>query len=680
MAAPGSYGWRPRGPIMHSNSYDPYYSRSEGDPLPPASAYSGGNSSYYGTPRSGGGPPPSSHHQHSPIVTRGSGDADYFYNESPHSRPMSPTHGGPPSHSYERYPPSFSPAPYRSSRPAQPHRSQVIHRGTPPYSSRGASASAAATPRAHPAQRYGESSRHGPPGFFPESPYSSRSRNPPVGRMVMPLHRQHLPPLPRNAGPAPWEPPSPGETQKKSREESHQEEDYGSTTASRDDVEDGGDETETDDDEKDGGDPLALLAKVSSDMENKPGQKSKKQSSGTKPVAGAPPTSPLTRRTRSSPVITPTTDNTSTKRKAEVSIHPSFPEVPPPPRTSGNPPMPHSAKGPKAVTPMPPYYPPYGEELPRGPPPHHYSGPPPSRNAPGYRPYPPPPHHAPSWHRSDSDLGLHHHPAVVERHSFDSIDSGGSHDSSLPPPPRRFYGPPPSSSGQAPYGAHPAADWPPGSPRRQRAALPVMSGPPPPYPSRHMYPPSHHRPSDPYGMSPYSFVQQPDEKTVLRRKFSWKHYPELERFLIANRDDYLEHSSKNYTAEQKQYNNWLTERLLQVAEQYNYVFDPDDFNFVAIRDRIRCYYKSYVQTARKRGLELPGKAHIKKHRPANSLDKYAEEKKQKEQREKEGQSGGDAEEEKASSGKDKSSSAPSKREDGGSSTDAKQVKAESERD
>lgn len=113
---------------------------------------------------------------------------------------------------------------------------------------------------------------------------------------------------------------------------------------------------------------------------------------------------------------------------------------------------------------------------------------------------------------------------------------------------------------------------------------------------------------------------------MLRRKFSWKHYPELERFLISHRDDYLEHSSKNYTAEQKQYNNWLTERLLAVAEQNNYIFDPEDFNFVSIRDRIRCYYKSYVQTARKRGMELPGKAHIKKHRPTNSLDKYAEEK------------------------------------------------------
>ena len=63
----------------------------------------------------------------------------------------------------------------------------------------------------------------------------------------------------------------------------------------------------------------------------------------------------------------------------------------------------------------------------------------------------------------------------------------------------------------------------------------------------------------------------------------------------------------NYTAEQKQYNNWLTERLLEITAQHNYEFDPEDFNFVAIRDRIRCYYKSYVQTARKRGLKLPEK-------------------------------------------------------------------------
>jgi hypothetical protein len=49
----------------------------------------------------------------------------------------------------------------------------------------------------------------------------------------------------------------------------------------------------------------------------------------------------------------------------------------------------------------------------------------------------------------------------------------------------------------------------------------------------------------------------------------------------------------------------LTEQLIELAAKHNYVFDQEEFNFVAIRDRIRCYYKSYVQTARKRGLSIP---------------------------------------------------------------------------
>jgi hypothetical protein len=81
----------------------------------------------------------------------------------------------------------------------------------------------------------------------------------------------------------------------------------------------------------------------------------------------------------------------------------------------------------------------------------------------------------------------------------------------------------------------------------------------------------------------------------------------LEQFLIDSRDEYLRHSALNYTAEQKQYNNWLTERLMDAAARHHYVFDPEEFNFVAIRDRIRCYYKSYVQTARKRGRTIKKK-------------------------------------------------------------------------
>eukprot|EP00557_Chaetoceros_sp_GSL56_P001001 CAMPEP_0176503936 /NCGR_PEP_ID=MMETSP0200_2-20121128/15654_1 /TAXON_ID=947934 /ORGANISM="Chaetoceros sp., Strain GSL56" /LENGTH=479 /DNA_ID=CAMNT_0017903311 /DNA_START=669 /DNA_END=2108 /DNA_ORIENTATION=+ len=100
-------------------------------------------------------------------------------------------------------------------------------------------------------------------------------------------------------------------------------------------------------------------------------------------------------------------------------------------------------------------------------------------------------------------------------------------------------------------------------------------------------------------------------KVILRRKCAWKNYPELEKFLIENRDEYLRHSAMNYTQEQKQYNNELTQKLLEVAKKHNYEFDPIDFNFVAIRDRIRCYYKSYVQNCKKRGVSVSFKANKK---------------------------------------------------------------------
>jgi len=93
-------------------------------------------------------------------------------------------------------------------------------------------------------------------------------------------------------------------------------------------------------------------------------------------------------------------------------------------------------------------------------------------------------------------------------------------------------------------------------------------------------------------------------ETILRKKFSWKNYPELEAFLIANREEYLRHSALNYTVQQKQYNNKLTERLVELAAEHGYVFDEEAFSFVTVRDRIRCYFKSYVQSAKKRGVVI----------------------------------------------------------------------------
>eukprot|EP00566_Odontella_aurita_P010873 CAMPEP_0113568968 /NCGR_PEP_ID=MMETSP0015_2-20120614/24141_1 /TAXON_ID=2838 /ORGANISM="Odontella" /LENGTH=408 /DNA_ID=CAMNT_0000471563 /DNA_START=86 /DNA_END=1312 /DNA_ORIENTATION=- /assembly_acc=CAM_ASM_000160 len=96
----------------------------------------------------------------------------------------------------------------------------------------------------------------------------------------------------------------------------------------------------------------------------------------------------------------------------------------------------------------------------------------------------------------------------------------------------------------------------------------------------------------------------PLKTTILKKKFSWKNYPELEAFLIANREEYLRHSTLNYTVQQKQYNNLLTERMLALAAESGYIFDEADFSFVTVRDRIRCYYKSYVQSLKKRGIVI----------------------------------------------------------------------------
>lgn len=86
---------------------------------------------------------------------------------------------------------------------------------------------------------------------------------------------------------------------------------------------------------------------------------------------------------------------------------------------------------------------------------------------------------------------------------------------------------------------------------------------------------------------------------VLAKKFSWKAFPELEAYLVAHRPQYLQYSSQlNYTSEQKRYNNSLTQGLLDLASESGYRFEG--FTFAMIRDRIRCFYKSYVQAVKKK--------------------------------------------------------------------------------
>jgi len=88
-------------------------------------------------------------------------------------------------------------------------------------------------------------------------------------------------------------------------------------------------------------------------------------------------------------------------------------------------------------------------------------------------------------------------------------------------------------------------------------------------------------------------------KDTLHKKFSWKAFPELEAYLVENRKQYLEYSNAlNYTKAQKIYNNKLTQGLLELAGQEGYIFDS--FTFAQVRDRIRCFYKSFVQATKKK--------------------------------------------------------------------------------
>lgn len=187
----------------------------------------------------------------------------------------------------------------------------------------------------------------------------------------------------------------------------------------------------------------------------------------------------------------------------------------------------------------------------------------------------------------------------------------GYHPESPPTPYGGHYGPPPPSShgaAAAPPHHHPQESYepfdypstgsPPQSSNEAHYQLPATVS----HEHEHVAP----QVSSPTGRTYHQFRKGGrnihSEPIVLRKKFSWRNYPELEEYLIANRTDYLRHSALNYTAEQKHFNNRLTEGLLELAAKLNYVFDETCFNFVAVRDRIRCYYKSFVQSSKKRGV------------------------------------------------------------------------------
>lgn len=306
---------------------------------------------------------------------------------------------------------------------------------------------------------------------------------------------------------------------------------------------------------------LSLLAKVSSAMappksrkkqqqqEQQDEAKAKKNSKEVleeakreKTASPAPANSPVPKRgggitLRPSPILTPnysggggvpmTSARPTTASAAPKPITPTgargypFPPRGPPPY--GPPPGMPPPYGPPGSgsgmgLPPPPYgYPPYAAEEP----PYYGGGggPPPSSMRP---PYP----YRGEW----GEPPFPYSPVLVERTSFDSVEQQQQQIAHHVTPDRRGYdeysssagwGPPPLPMPTRPYGYPPrgaGGPWEPPMPPDDYYPLAAEQ--------HGRYTPTEQQ-QQRYG--PYTYVQQPnlESKTVLRKKFSWKHYPEV---------------------------------------------------------------------------------------------------------------------------------------------------------
>ena len=87
---------------------------------------------------------------------------------------------------------------------------------------------------------------------------------------------------------------------------------------------------------------------------------------------------------------------------------------------------------------------------------------------------------------------------------------------------------------------------------------------------------------------------------VIGEGFFWRDYPELESLLYRNMDSYYSVSvSERQSRVQQKFNNHIVSAIRSTAEAAGYSFDPN-FTDKRLRDRIRCFYKTHLQNAKKR--------------------------------------------------------------------------------
>lgn len=90
----------------------------------------------------------------------------------------------------------------------------------------------------------------------------------------------------------------------------------------------------------------------------------------------------------------------------------------------------------------------------------------------------------------------------------------------------------------------------------------------------------------------------PASRTI-GKNFFWKNYPDLEALLFDEMPEYY----ANQVVPSKQqhfYNNELVATVRIKAKELGYTFDRRVFDDKKLRNRIRCFYKSHIQNAKKR--------------------------------------------------------------------------------
>eukprot|EP00536_Pseudo-nitzschia_multiseries_P015528 jgi/Psemu1/312254/fgenesh1_kg.904_\ len=92
----------------------------------------------------------------------------------------------------------------------------------------------------------------------------------------------------------------------------------------------------------------------------------------------------------------------------------------------------------------------------------------------------------------------------------------------------------------------------------------------------------------------------PGKGHVVQKSFFWAHYPPLELVLKKHMAEYYELSTHQCQSRQQQaFNNYMVGLVKDVAERQEWKF-ADSFCDKSLRDRIRCYYKTHIQNAKKR--------------------------------------------------------------------------------